>query len=761
MSLGPATAYRVGIESVMPDRDLTSRAYHSISAPTRRVAAVAGWTTLAVTCALCVAWAALGLTRGASVPGIRPYPMERLEFAVAGILIAGVAALIAIRRPENRTWMPLAAMCWFGSIAGASGEYAILVLVRRPGVLPGGEAAAWISDWIFAGFLTGAAFVLNIFPTGRPVSHRWGKALWLAVAGGALYAISLALKPGFSDNQALGASGPIHNPLAIAGMSQVIPALGVGAAIGLGLATLIGFASVVRRFLRSQGDERQQLTPFLFIAAVAVVAVLGSGGHPGGGAAPHTFSEWARFVATTAILPLGLPLAIGVPILRYRLYDIDIVINRTLAYGALAAFITALYVGIVVGIGALVGSGGRASLLLSIVATAIVAVAFQPARQWLQGAANRVVYGRRASPYEVLAELSAGAGNLYAPDEVLPRMARALAEGTGAERAEIWVKAKSVLRQGASWPASAPSEALRLPGERLPPAIPGATRSVGVSHQGELLGALSITKKPGDSLNPIEAKLLDDLASHAGLVLKNFGLTAELRARVDDLRASQQRLVAAQDGERRRIERNLHDGAQQNLLALRIRVGLIERFAEKEPAKVKPLLAELRADIDEAVTALRELAHGIYPPLLAELGLAAALEAQARKAALPVVVRTSGVERYPVEVEAAMYFCCLEALQNVQKYAAATNAVVTVIGSDSEITFSVSDDGVGFDTANPRHGSGLDNMADRVAAIGGQLQVTSAPGCGTTIKGSLPTRSPATLSTGLSTSHDGALAATG
>jgi len=705
---------------------------------TQRVAAVAGWTTLVVTCVLCVGWAALGLTRGASVPGVRPYPMERLEFAVAGILIAGVTALIAIRRPENRTWMPLAAMCWFGSIAGALGEYAILVLVRRPGILPGGEAAAWISDWIFAGFLTGFAFVLNIFPTGRPVSHRWGKALWLAVAGGAIYAIFLAVSPGFSDNQPPGAPGPIHNPLAIPGTIRVMQTLGVGAALGLGLATLIGFASVVRRFLRSQGDERQQLTPFLFIAAVAVVAVVGSGGRPGGGAAPHTVSEWARFVATTGILPLGLPIAIGVAILRYRLYDIDIVINRTLVYGALAAFITAVYVGTVIGIGTLVGSGGRASLLLSIVATAIVAVAFQPARQWLQRAANRVVYGRRASPYEVLAELSARAGSLFAPDEVLPRMARALAEGTGAQRAEIWIKAKGFLRQGASWPASARAEALRLPGEQLLPAIPGATRAVAVSHQGELLGALTITKKAGDSLNPIETKLLDDLASHAGLVLKNFGLTAELRARVEDLRASQQRLVTVQDGERRRIERNLHDGAQQNLVALRVRIGLIERFADKEPAKVKPLVAELKADIDEAVAALRELAHGIYPPLLAERGLAAALRAQARKTILPVEVHAEDGTRYAAEVEAAVYFCCLEALQNVQKYAAAKRALVTIAGTDSGISFSVSDDGTGFDTARPGRGSGLVNMADRIAAMGGDLQVISSPGRGTTVRGSLP-----------------------
>jgi signal transduction histidine kinase len=723
------------------------------------VPAFVGWTTLAVTSAVTVAWAALGLARGGSVPGIAPYRIQGLVYAVAGILTAGVAALIATRRPENRTWIPLVIMCWAGAASGFLQEYGILALVRQPGALPGGGAAAWVSSWIFTVFLTAFVFLIYIFPTGRALSVRWGKALGLALAGGALYAISFAFSPGSSLNWPPGSAGPIHNPLAVPGLSAWLPTLRIAANGCLGLAAVIGFASVVQRFRRSQGDERQQLKLFVFIAAVGAIGGLALPVSTTGG--PHTFLGWVQFVATTGILPFGLPIAIGVAILRYRLYDIDIVINRTLVYGALAAFITAVYVGIVVGIGALVGTGGQANLLLSIVATAIVALAFQPARQWMQRAANQMVFGRRASPYEVLAELSARAGEAYAQDDVLPRMARALAEGTGAQRAEIWINADGVLHRGASWPLSTPGDALRLPDGQPLPVIPGATRVVPVRHRGEVLGALSITKKAGDSLNPIEAKLLDDLASHAGVVLKNFGLTTELHARVDDLRASRQRLVAAQDGERRRIERNLHDGAQQHLVTLRVRVGLIERLADKEPAKIKPLLAALKTDIDDAVTALRELAHGIYPPLLQEQGLVAALETQARKAALPIVVRDTGVERFPAEVEAAVYFCCLEALQNVQKYAAARNAVVTITGSDSEITFSVTDDGVGFDTTNPRHGAGLDNMADRVAAMGGQLQVISSAGCGTTVRGSLPAQSWARLSTGLSTSHDGVRAEAG
>src|SRR3981081_3601087 len=200
---------------------------------------------------------------------------------------------------------------------------------------------------------------------------------------------------------------------------------------------------------------------------------------------------------------------------------------------------------------------------------------------------------------------------------------------------------------------------------------------------------------------------MDDLANQAGLVLKNVGLTADLRARLDDLRASRQRLVAAQDEERRRLERNLHDGAQQNLVALKVKLGLAEAFAVKDPARAKELVAQLKADANEALETLRDLARGIYPPLLADRGLAAALEAQARKAPLPVSVDADGVGRYPQDVEAAVYFCCLEALQNVQKYARASRATVSLAALNGDLRFEVEDDGAGFDVAVTPHGSGL------------------------------------------------------
>jgi signal transduction histidine kinase len=270
------------------------------------------------------------------------------------------------------------------------------------------------------------------------------------------------------------------------------------------------------------------------------------------------------------------------------------------------------------------------------------------------------------------------------------------------------------------------------------PEIPEATRVVEVRHQGELLGALTVTKRQGESLTPVEEKLLDDLASQAGLVLKNVGLTAELLQRLEDLRASRQRLVAAQDEERRRLERNLHDGAQQNLVALKVKLGLAEAFAEKDPARAKQLVGELKSDADEALETLRDLARGIYPPLLADKGLAAALESQARKAAVPVEIQAEGIGRYPQDIEAAVYFCVLEALQNVQKYAGAQSAEVKLNVSESGLTFEVTDDGQGFDGASVKRGAGLTNMTDRIDALGGQLEFSSTPGRGTRVRGSLP-----------------------
>jgi signal transduction histidine kinase len=434
------------------------------------------------------------------------------------------------------------------------------------------------------------------------------------------------------------------------------------------------------------------------------------------------------------------PVAIGVAIFRYHLYDIDVVINKTLVYGSLAVFITGVYVAIVVGIGSLAQRGARPSLALSIAATAVVAVAFQPVRAWVQRLANRLVYGRRATPYQVLADFAGRMAGAYAAEDLLPQMARILAEGTAATRADVWLKSGEVFHDGAAWPP----DAMPLPPARATaadvPAYPAADRIRPVRYQGEVLGALSVAKRPGESLTPTEDRLLADLAGQAGLVLKNAGLREQLLARLEEIRASRQRLVAAQDSERRRIERNIHDGAQQQLVALAIKLSITESMIGTDTEGEREMLAELRQDAAGAVEDLRDLARGVFPPLLASRGLTAALEAQARKAPVPTSVTAGGVGRYPQEVEAAVYFCVLEALQNMAKYAGASRAEVKLTASGHDLRFEVTDDGAGFDPRSRGYGTGLQGMADRLHAHGGSLAVRSVPGAGTTIAGRLPCR---------------------
>jgi signal transduction histidine kinase len=268
-----------------------------------------------------------------------------------------------------------------------------------------------------------------------------------------------------------------------------------------------------------------------------------------------------------------------------------------------------------------------------------------------------------------------------------------------------------------------------VPAGELSP-LDGAGLTVAVQHQGELLGALVVTKPPSDPVTPAEEALVADLAAQAGLVLRNAAL-------IEDLRRSRQRIVVAQDAERRRLERNLHDGAQQQLVALAVKLRLVESLIPEDPQTAVRMTREMSADAGEALGTLRDLARGIYPSLLADLGLAAALEAQARKAALPVTIDADGVGRYPDDVEAAVYFSCLEALQNVAKYAQASAATVRLSSHDG-LEFEIRDDGRGFDAPSTPLGTGLQGIEDRVAAIGGALDVRSSPGRGTTITGRIP-----------------------
>jgi signal transduction histidine kinase len=661
-----------------------------------------------------------------------PYTSQAPWIANA-IIVGALGILIVTRRARN----PIGWLLLTIAFGNATNLLAYFFAIR--GLLNGASPNSWVEwpTWFYSQTAGIGAFLLVFlvffFPNGRLPSPRWRWVAWASfvaslvlVAGGMIAPAVTQLSPRLPN---------IANPI-------VVPALegltnGVIFTIGPLLLIVVGLSAVVVRFRTSRDVERSQLRWFAYVAVGSLVVIVAGYAV---GAANASLGNAIAGLGFALGLGLAIPVAIGLAVMRYGLYDIDVFISRTLVYGSLAVFITAVYVGIAVGVGTLVGSGGKPNLALSILATAIVAIGFQPVRERMQKVANRLVYGKRATPYEVLSEFSGRVAETYAADEVLPRMARVLKEGTGAESATVWLRVSAQLRPAATFPDGITAHvSVPMPDGSLP-SLPGATRAVEVRHQGELLGALSVSKRRGEALTPIEEKLVDDLAHQAGLVLKNVGLSADLQARLEELRASRQRLVSAQDLERRRLERNLHDGAQQHLVALKVKLGLAEMLLTRDPEKASATLEQLKGDADEALETLRDLARGIYPPLLADRGLVVALESQARKATVPVTVEAECVGRYTQDVEATVYFCVLEALQNVQKYAGASCAVVRLRGEDDALIFDVQDDGRGFEAATAKQGAGLANMHDRADALGGVVEVTSQPGTGTLIRGTLPVK---------------------
>jgi signal transduction histidine kinase len=626
------------------------------------------------------------------------------------IVILGVPILgIVIVNKQPRNWIG-----WLFLTAGLSlalatfgQSYALHALIAQPGTLPGGRVLAWVSNAVWPIPIAGLILVFLLFPTGHLVSPRWRIVVWLTLANLAVLMIgSLILATASWADPFKGIDIQAGSWTDAARVAIVIAALAETVML------LLSVVSVVFRYRRSTGQERVQLK--WFVSTAIVTAVTFSIG---------VFFDNAVVSAITSIALLGLWAAIGIAMVKHNLYDIDVILNKTIAYGALAVIITAVYVVVVVVVGAVIGVTEG----LSLVATAVVAVAFQPIRRRAQHFANRLVYGERATPYEVLSRFSEQVGETYSGEDIHVRMVRLLAEGTGATSAAVWLKVGEEYRPIATWPTNGLPAPVRAVGGGTPE-FEGATTSVPVKHRGEQLGMLTLVKPPNEPLTAVEQTLVNDLAGQAALLLANSRL-------IEDLRASRQRLVAAQDEERRRLERNLHDGAQQQLVALGVQLSLAQRQAKKDAPLVAETLERLQAQTTDALENLRDLARGVYPPLLADQGLAAAIDAQARRSPLPVRVESDGIRRYPREIETAVYFCTLEALQNAAKYARPQEVVVRLREDGHELLFTIEDDGQGFDQATTKLGSGLQNMSDRLAALGGELLVDSRPGAGTIVEG--------------------------
>jgi signal transduction histidine kinase len=569
---------------------------------------------------------------------------------------------------------------------------------------------------------------IMLFPDGRLPSARWRWA-WsttaLTIAVGVVAAFVSGSWGGDPDQVLL--DPPFDGRfVAIAEVLSPIFFALVGALL------IAATTAIVLRYRRGDALVRQQLKWFvlaMLILAIEAIALL--------------FVDGWRNVSpglNTVLVALGVafvPVSAAIAILRHRLYDIDVVLNRAIVFGMLAVFITALYVAVVVGVGSLVGD--PSNLALSIGTTALVAAAFEPVRARVQHLANVAVYGRRASPYEVLATIADELGAGASGEDPLETMAALLADGTGAAHATVWVDGDGGLSARACWPVHDPSEHPSIPGDDVA-RLPNVAHAEPVRLDEELLGALSLQRDRDEPVTPREQQLVAELAGQASLVLGNARLRDRLRDRLEELRRSRQRLVAIQDDTRRRLERDLHDGAQQQLVALKVKLGLARTIASKEGAgeATADRLAQVSAATDRAVDALRTLARGIYPPLLEAEGLERAISTQAQAAPVPATVRTRGLVRYGRQVEAAVYFCVLEALSNTLRHAEARTVEIVLDDDGARLAFTVTDDGRGLGSDARGAGLGLVNMADRLDALGGSLTLSEAPGGGARVHGEVP-----------------------
>lgn len=652
----------------------------------------------AAAAAMTVAGLALGATSLSGSVGLGAgLATVALAYAVSG-------AILASRRPTNAIGWIMVAIGLSESVIVLAGGYAAAATDRLPSLLPFGDIAAWMGSWAWVpGVGAIATFLFLLFPDGCLPGPRWRWVAWTAAICIAVGTIGSAIGLWSSRWGMLADPNADVSPIGVAGAAAGVALIGLFAVAGVA-----SIASLVVRWRRAVGDERQQLLWFLMAAALVIVGLIAA-------IAPVP-GNLGYLVLIAGILLV--PVAIALAVLKYRLYDFDIVIKKTVVFLLIAAGLTILSLAVLLivplfAVGTTTG-WERGFFVVGV----IVGTTFGPLRRWARRVADRLVYGKRATPYEVLAEFSGRLGTTYPDEDVTSRMAQLLREATGADAAYVWLAVSAGSGPVASSPADATTTTWPADG-------------VEVQYRGEHLGGLSVDMPANDPLDPRRRKLIEDLAGQAGPVLSNVRL-------IEELRASRRRIVSAQDERAKKLERNIHDGAQQQLVALTVKLRLLEQIADRDPARTKEMAAALQTDATSALEDLRDLARGIYPPLLADKGLGAALEAQARKASVPTAVAADGVGRFPQEVESAVYFSCLEALQNVAKYAEATQATISLTNGSGQLRFSVADDGRGFDPATTGYGTGLQGIADRLAAIGGELAVTSEPGGGASISGRVP-----------------------
>jgi signal transduction histidine kinase len=682
------------------------------------------------------------LAAGAAIPlgavavtaiGLRvatPRGVPALDAVAAGLVLAWALAGAVATRSRDR------APQW--QVASGALAAAVALTAARLASHPGSQHAAARAAATLAGTLVIA--ISFHFLLALPDGQLGGRARRIAAALG--YASAVATGLG----------------LAIAGKPFPLPV----AAVIWSLAAACALPAVRFRYAATAGRSRERMQ-WLGVGAVlaADVALIS--------AVLHVLVGWPGpagpvAAAATVLLPLGL-IAGELPALAPHAGRLLV---QVLSIAGFSVVVAAVYLVIVLGLGKAPGDAADREILgLSMLAAAVAAIGYLPARDRLVASATRFVYGAREAPDEVLRTFGSRLTRAIAMDELLLQLAESLRKTMGLTSAEVYTGSGDVLERAVSVPDAGPRSLVITARERpvvtragvsgsawvsvwLPSLLDGRAgaqlRVAPVSHGGELLGLIVVERPPtADTFSEDDDRVLTELARQTGLAFHNVQLDAalqttldELRSQADALRESRARIVASGDAERRRVERNLHDGAQQHLVALAVNLRLATDILTDDPEAGREMLAQMADDVQLTIRELRELAHGIYPPLLADSGLAEALRAAAGRATIPVSVVADGISRYSPDIEAAIYFCCLEALQNAGKHAPEAEAEVRVWEDAGGLLFSVADNGPGFDAQKARAGHGFINMADRLGAIGGTVRWESRPGHGSTVSGSVP-----------------------
>jgi len=622
---------------------------------------------------------------------------QALAFAWSG-------GVLLARRPGHPMGPVLCLIGLVDALSQAPFAYARYTVVHSPGSLPFGTAALWANTWIFAPATGLIGLVLPlVFPEGRLLSPRWRPALWTALAFIPLSVAGWAFIP-----QTMGSLfHNLPNPYTVPGLTRLFEAIQL-LAVACGVAAGVAAAACVRlRWRQADQIGREQLKWYLAVLPVMAVSIITTLVLPG------PVSLGVGLVAGTL-----LPIALGVAVLRYRLYEIDILLNRAVLYGSLTAGVAAVYLGVVIAAHALFGVQGR-GLPVQVIATALAAAALWPLHDRVQRRVDRLFYGDRGAPYEALARLGRRVEEAADTETALSSVVKTIADSLRLPYAALELRLSDGWSPAAAY-GQAPAEVVAFP----------------LNSQHETVGRLLVgTRAPGEQLGPEDEELLADLARQAGPATH----AVALRRALDASRAG---LVTAREEERRRIRRDLHDGLGPTLAGLTLGLDTARSRAAGQPELLE-LLGKLKAETQRAVTDVRRIVYGLRPPALDELGLAGSLREEVGRLQLaaPALIVTldapaDGLDDLPAAVEVACFRIVAEALTNVARHAHATHCAVR-IRLNGGLEMNVTDDGTGL-PEGWRAGVGVTSMRERVTELGGELAIEPAPPHGTTITARLP-----------------------